>query len=85
MDFPDRSVNYATFVRDLAAQVVAQLKRIEQDPPFLSQRRAWQLFGKSNVQRWVDTEKITPHKRPGRIEYCTADLRRLQNVAQDYF
>ncbi len=85
MSFADRQVTYDTFVKDLAAQMISQLRRAEKMPPVISQRQAWKQFGKANVERWVATDKIIPCKRPGRIEYKTADLIRLQNVAQDYF
>ncbi len=85
MSFKDRDVTYDKFVKDLSAKIVSMMRQNEKDPPIISQRKAWRIFGRANVERWVATDKIVPCKRPGRIEYKTAELRRLQNVAQDYF
>jgi hypothetical protein len=41
-------------------------------------------FGRVNVERWRREGKITPYKRPGKLEYRTADLRLLQRQSQDY-
>lgn len=85
LDFPDKSVTYDTFIRDVAATVVRMLSEVRNDPETISQRQAYTMFGRSNVDRWRKEGKITPYKRPGKVEYRTAELRALQNVKQDYF
>lgn len=85
IDFPDKSVSYSTFVQDVAAEVVRQLSQQHNDPEMVSQRKAYAMFGRGNVDRWRRQGKIEPCKRPGKIEYRTAELRRLQQVRQDYF
>lgn len=85
LNFSDRCVRYSTFLDDVAARVVHLLKLDAADPDFISQNQAFRLFGRANVERWRKQGKITPHKRPGKIEYRTADLRLLQRVQQDYF
>ena len=85
LDFPDKSVTYATFVRDVAAEVVRQLSAQRNDPETVSQRKAYAMFGRGNVDRWRRQGRIQPCKRPGKIEYRTAELRALQHVRQDYF
>lgn len=72
LDFPDKSVSYATFVRDVAAETV-------------SQRKAYAMFGRGNVDRWRRQGKITPYKRPGKVEYFVCELRKAQQAKQDYF
>lgn len=85
LDFSDKSVSYDTFVRDVASEVVRQLSELRKDPETVSQRRAYAMFGRGNVDRWRRQGKISPCKRPGKVEYKTAELRRLQQVRQDYF
>ena len=85
IDFPDKSIPYDTFVHDVAVEVARQLSRQRNDPEMVSQRQAYAMFGRGNVDRWRRQGKIQPCKRPGKIEYRTADLRRLQQIQQDYF
>lgn len=81
IQFSDRTVTYATFVQDVASAVVAMM----QEPAYVSQNEAFRRFGRRNVERWRNQNKIEPCKRPGKIEYKLADLRKLQAVKQDYF
>lgn len=85
LQFVDRLIPYDTFLNDVAARAVRLLKSDNDDPEFVSQRKAYQMFGRRNVERWRKQGKVEPHKRPGKLEYRTADLRLLQRVKQDYF
>lgn len=84
IDFPDKSVTYNTFIRDVASEVVRQLSDIRQVPEYISQRQAYAMFGRGNVDRWRRQGKVEPCKRPGKIEYKTSDLQRLKLIKQDY-
>lgn len=83
--FPDKCVSYSTFIDDIAARIVSHLKAQNNDPQFISQRKAFEIFGRRNVERWRRNGRITPYIRPGRLEYNTAQLRLLQQTQQDYF
>lgn len=85
LQFTDKSVPYKVFVDDVAARVVSLLKSDDKDPDFVSQRKAFEIFGRRNVERWRRQGKIKPCKRPGKVEYKTSELRLLQRVEQDYF
>ena len=85
IDFIDKSVTYDTFVRDVASSVVRLLSEVRNDPEYISKRRAYELFGRGNVDRWLKNEDIKPHIRPGKIELKMVELRVLQNREQDYF
>jgi len=85
LQFLDHLIPYDTFLNDVAARVVRLLKSDSNDPEFISQRKAYEMFGRRNVERWRRQGKIEPCKRPGKLEYRTADLRLLQRVKQDYF
>lgn len=84
LQFPDKSVPYAVFIKDIASAVVHLLRKEHGDPEFVSQRRAYQIFGRANVERWRRQGRVVPFKRPGKLEYYTADLRFLQRTQQDY-
>lgn len=85
LDFSDRSIPYDVFLRDVATTVVSMLREQKDEPEFVSKRRAYELFGRANVDRWLRNEEIKPHIRPGKIELKMAELRVLQNREQDYF
>lgn len=84
LQFADKSVPYGVFVKDVAAEVVHLLKKDDADPDYVSQRKAFEMFGRRNVERWRRQGKVIPCKRPGKVEYRTADLRLLQRTQQDY-
>lgn len=50
--FIDRIISYETFLEDLSARIVKMLKTDHDDPEFISQRKAYALFGRRNVERW---------------------------------
>ena len=81
----DRWFPSETFLNDLAARIVKMMKADNNDPEFVSQRKAYELFGRRNVERWKRQGKIESYKRPGKVEYRTSDLRLLQRTTQDYF
>lgn len=85
LQFSDKMVTYETFVNDVASRVVTLIKADEQDPDFISQAKAFRIFGRGNVERWRRQGKVEPCKRPGKLEYPTAKLRELQRIVQDYF
>ena len=85
LNFSDKSVTYDTFIHDVAASVVRMLSEARNDPETISKRQAYAMFGRGNVDRWTRQGKIEPCKRPGKVEYRTAELRALQRTKQDYF
>lgn len=82
--FPDRMVTYDQFVSDVAARLSSHLRVQGEDPAYMSQAKAFKVFGRANVERWRRTGKIKPSRRPGRLEYETRALRTLQSTEQDY-
>lgn len=85
LQFLDHLIPYDPFLNDVAARVVKMLKTDSTDPEYVSQRKAYDMFGRANVERWRKQGKVEPCKRPGKLEYRTADLRFLQRATQDYF
>jgi hypothetical protein len=84
IDFSDKSVTYDTFVRDVATSVVRMLSEVRNEPEYISKRKAYGIFGRANVDRWLRDELILPHIRPGKVELKTSELRALKNKVQDY-
>lgn len=80
----DRLIPYDAFLNDLAARIVSMIKADSNDPEYVSQRKAYEMFGRRNVERWKRQGKIESYKRPGKVEYRTSDLRLLQRTVQDY-
>lgn len=85
MNFEDKSVRYETFVEDVARRLLFLLSRQRNDPETVSQNKAFEMFGRGNVERWRRKGMIQPCIRPGKVEYRTAELRALQERIQDYF
>lgn len=82
LQFLDHLIPYETFLNDLSSRIVRQLKADKDDPEFISQRKAYELFGRRNVERWKRQGKVVSYKRPGKVEYRTADLRFLQRTTR---
>ena len=85
LHFTDHLIPYDTFLNDIASRVVRLLTSDADDPEFVSQRQAYEMFGRRNVERWRRLGLVQSFKRPGKVEYRTADLRLLQRQSQDYF
>jgi len=85
VQFTDCLIPYDRFLNDVASTVVKMIKTDHNDPEYINQRQAWKIFGRRNVERWKKQGKVKPCKRPGKVEYVTAELRLLQRVEQDYF
>lgn len=85
LQFLDKLIPYEIFLNDVAARIVKMLKSDRNDPEYITQRKAYEMFGRRNVERWRKQGKVEPCKRPGKLEYRTADLRLLQRIKQDYF
>lgn len=85
IQFSNRLIPYDVFLEDIASMVVRKIKLCSQDPKYISQSKAFQMFGRKNVERWRRKGQIVPAVRPGKLEYRTAELRFLQSQKQDYF
>lgn len=51
LNFSDKCVRYSAFLNDLAARIVHLLKLDANDPEFISQNKAFEMFGRGNVER----------------------------------
>lgn len=78
-------IPYQQLIADLSANIVKLLSEYKDDPEFISQRKAFFMFGRANVERWRKEGSVQVYIRPGKVEYRTADLRLLSKRTQDYF
>ena len=66
--FSDKVVSYDTFMNDLAARLASFLQQDRNEPEMISQRKAYSMFGRGNVDRWRKKGLIHPYKTwQGRI------------------
>ena len=84
IQFADKIVSYETFMNDLVNRIVTEVEERKRLPEYVSKRKASEMFGRGNVDRWIAANRLTIRKRPGKIELLTAELRRCQAVEQDY-
>ena len=75
----------ATYFADMAKKVADYLKDVKSDPEYVSQNKAYKMFGKNNIERWKKLGLITPRIEIGKMTYKTSILRKLQDIKQDYF
>lgn len=52
LQFSDKMVTYTTFVNDVAARLADMIAESRADPEVISQREAYRIFGRGNVDRW---------------------------------
>lgn len=84
IQFADKVVSYDTFMNDLVSRIVSEVEKRKSEKEIISKRKAYEMFGRANVDRWMTEGKLTIRKRPGKVELLTAELRRCQAVEQDY-
>lgn len=84
IQFADKMVSYETFMNDLASRIVSEVEKRKSEPEIISKRKAYEVFGRANVDRWIREQRLTIRKRPGKIELLSAELRRCQAIEQDY-
>lgn len=85
IQFGDHTVSFEQFVDSLATKVALRMHQIEKGQFEISQRQAYKMFGKSDVQRWIKNGKLEPVRiSPGKKRYRLIDLQQLANIQQNY-
>lgn len=83
--FADINVTYEDFVEDLATKIALRIHLIEKGQLEISQARAYKLFGRGDVERWIKSGKLQPCRiSPGKKRYRLIDLQKLANIQQNY-
>ena len=85
IQFTDKTVTFEQFTDALATKVALRIHQIEKGQLEISQRQAYQMFGKSDVVRWVKSGKLYPCRiSPGKKRYRLVDLQKLASIQQNY-
>ena len=85
LEFINKSVTFEQFVDVLATKVALRIHQIEKGQLEISQAKAYKLFGRADVERWVKSGKIEPVRiSPGKKRFKLVDLQMLANVQQNY-
>ena len=66
LQFVDHLIPYDTFLNDLSARIVRMLKTDRDDPEFVSQRKAYEIFGRRNVEDGDARERSRHTRGPAR-------------------
>lgn len=66
----------------LKTSVLKPPKRKVPDRTFISQTKAWAIYGKSNVVAWRNAGMVQAYKRMNRIEYEIAELEAASRAKQ---
>jgi hypothetical protein len=56
----------------------------EEEKIFLTQNQAHKRFGRANVERWVQKQKVKSFYRPRTVEYKMKELLAAAETQQDY-
>lgn len=83
LDFKDHLIPYEQFVEDVSARVARYIRNDDNDPEYVSLRKANTIFGRRNIERWRKLNLIIPIPQKGKLLFKTADLRLLQRTGQN--
>ena len=84
LQIPDTNATYEQFVEELATKVALKIHQIEKGQLEVSQAKAFKMYGRADVERWVRTGKLRPCRiSPGKKRYKLVDLQRLANIQQN--
>lgn len=85
IDCGDKCVPLEVLSNIIAWKVVEILTEVQSLPEYISQRKAYEKFGRGDVQRWLKEGLIEYRKTPGKNEFKVMELRKLKDNPQDYF
>lgn len=85
LQFFDKSVTFEQFVNDLATRIALKMVQIEKGQLEISQAKAYKMFGRADVERWIKSGKLQPCRvSPGKKRYKLTDLQKLASIQQNY-
>lgn len=83
--FSDKTVTYEQFVNDLATSIALKIHQVEKGQLEISQAKAFKMFGRADVERWIKNGKLKPCRvSPGKKRYRLIDLQKLASIQQNY-
>ena len=76
--FSDKTVSYDQFVTDLATRIALKIHQVEKGQLEISQAKAFKMFGRADVERWIKNGKLKPCRvSPGKKRFKLIDLQKL--------
>lgn len=83
--FVDQTVTYEQFVNELATRIALKIHQVEKGQLEISQAKAFKMYGRADVERWVKSGKLQPSQiSPGKKRYRLIDLQKLADIQQNY-
>ena len=83
--FANISVPFEEFVDALATKVALRIYQIEKGQLEISQTKAYRMFGRAAVDRWIKSGQLQPCRvMPGKKLYRLIELQKLASVKQNY-
>ena len=83
--FADKSVTYNSFVEELATRIAIKMRQVDIGNMEISKNKAYKMFGRADVDRWIKTGKLKPSRiSPGIIRFQLVDLYKLAGKVQNY-
>ncbi|UKI45886.1 MAG: hypothetical protein L6V92_10535 [Phocaeicola vulgatus] len=83
--FVDQTVTYEQFVNELATRIALKIHQVEKGQLEISQAKAFKMYGRADVERWVKSGKLQPSRiSPGKKRYRLIDLQKLADIQQNY-
>lgn len=83
--FVDQTVTYEQFVNELATRIALKIHQVEKGQLEISQAKAFKMYGRADVERWVKSGKLQPSRiSPGKKRYRLIDLQTLADIQQNY-
>ena len=83
--FLDTTVTFDQFIDSLATKVALRIHQVEKGQFEISQAQAYRMYGRADVERWVNSGKLKPVRiSPGKKRYRLIDLQELANIQQNY-
>lgn len=83
--FVDQTVTYEQFVNELATRIALKIHQVEKGQLEISQAKAFKMYGRADVERWVKSGKLQPSRiSPGKKRYRLIDLQELADIQQNY-
>lgn len=82
--FADKSVTYGQFIDELATKLAEKIIMIENGEMEISKNKAYKMFGRSDVERWIKSGKLEPSRvSTGVTRFKMSDLYALASVKQN--
>ena len=89
IQFADKMVSFDTFLSALRNVVKEEISKAVGKRPFITKAKAFDAFGRRNVERWVKEGKVKVYGRGKngkitRYEYRVSELEACAFKVQDY-